>query len=39
MVCIVAFLVVHLALAALVPSTLRSMITGGRLAPEQERLS
>ena len=30
---VVGFLVVHLALVVLVPSTLRSMITGGRLAP------
>jgi thiosulfate reductase cytochrome b subunit len=34
MVAIVAFLAVHLALVALVPSTLRSMITGGRLASD-----
>ncbi len=34
---IVGFLLVHLALVALVPSTLRSMITGGRIAgPHQE---
>ncbi len=30
---IVGFLALHLLLVALVPSTLRSMITGGRLAP------
>ena len=33
MTAIVAFLAVHLLLVALVPSTLRSMITGGRVAP------
>jgi thiosulfate reductase cytochrome b subunit len=31
---IVAFLVVHVALVALVPSTLLSMITGGRVQRE-----
>ncbi len=33
---IVGFLLVHLALVALVPSTLRSMITGGRIAPPSQ---
>ena len=34
MACIVGFLVVHVTLVALVPSTLVSMITGGRRAPD-----
>ncbi|NPD67710.1 cytochrome b/b6 domain-containing protein [Lichenicola cladoniae] len=37
MVLIVCFIVVHLALVALVPSTLRSMITGGRVAEPIDR--
>jgi thiosulfate reductase cytochrome b subunit len=34
MACIVGFLIVHVTLVALVPSTLVSMITGGRRAPD-----
>ena len=37
MAAIVCFIVVHLALVVLVPSTLRSMITGGRVAEPIER--
>jgi thiosulfate reductase cytochrome b subunit len=37
MACIVAFLVVHLMLVALVPSTLLAMVTGGRRAPDAEQ--
>ena len=35
---IVGFLLVHLALVTLVPSTLRSMITGGRIAPPSQEI-